>query len=219
MMVKKGSYGYIRNRRFIMCAVSALMLAVILIMYFGARAHFGTNRNLFTIFAALCCIPAGKSIVSTIMYFLADGCPAVYKDPIDTASAGLVSAYDLYMTSYERNFVLWHTAVINGSVLIFAAQDTAQHKEPKRKDTPRPAGKKRFAGIIPSTPPDRPADVQEHIRTILANDGIKNWNVHVFTDADRYCRRVSECAENGYSDTWPEQGAERILGILKAVSL
>lgn len=219
MTVKKGNYGYIGNRRITMSILSAAMLAIILIMYFGARAYFGTNRNLFTIFAALCCIPAGKCIVSTIMYFLADGCPKQYRDSLDAASGGLVSAYDLYMTSYERNFVLWHTAVVNGSVLVFAGKEAAQHREPKHRDAPKPSNRKRFAGFMPSTPPDRPADVQEHIVRILANDGISGWNVHVFTDADKYCRRIRECAGNGYTDAWPLQRAERILEILKAVSL
>lgn len=219
MIVKKGNFGYIRSRRLVMCVISALMLAVILIMYFGARAHFGTNQNLFTILAALCCIPTGKSIVSTIMYFMASGCPADHRAAIDQASEGLVSAYDLYMTSYERNFVLLHTAIVNGSVLIFADPGTAQHKEPRRQAAPKPGKKNRFAGFMPSQTPDRPADVQEHIRTILANDGIRGWSVHVFTDADKYCRRVRECAETGYMEEWPRQGAEKILGILKAVSL
>ena len=198
MIVKKGDFGYLENRRLLMSAASLFMLAVILIMYFGAKAHFGTNRNLFTVFAALCCIPAGKSIVSTIMYFLAKGCPGSARNMIDPviSGSGTVSAYDLYLTGYSQNYVLWHTCAIDKSILVFSPLLSTSGTAARKTAVP----------------------VEEHIKKILANDSINGWTVHVYTDVKKYTERLDNILHSAPHDA-PLSGEKRIMDILKAVSL
>ena len=194
MIVKKGNYGYIRNRKILMVCASLFMMAVILIMYFGAKAHFGTNRNLFTIFAALCCIPAGKSIVSTIMYLMASGCPADVRDAVEAAGSAAPSAYDLYMTSYSENYVLWHVTVSQKCVLVLMPPENAGSSGKAG------AGKKKGPGI------------QEHIKGIFSNDSITGWTVHAFRDVSAYTNRIAGSPSLS-------AGEQRVMEILHAVSL
>ncbi|MBO5999986.1 MAG: hypothetical protein J6P87_09890 [Lachnospiraceae bacterium] len=198
MIVKKGDFGYLKNRKLLMSAASIFLLAVIMIMYFGAKAHFGTNRNLFTIFAALCCIPAGKSIVSTIMYFLAKGCPDSARRVIDPVMEGsaAVSAYDLYLTGYSRNYVLWHTSAVNKSILVYSPLCAASAS----------GGRKNAVSV------------EDHIKTILANDSITGWTVHVYGDDKKYTERLENILLSASHDA-PLAGEKRVMEILKAVSL
>lgn len=166
--MKKGKYGYIASRRKIKVAISLLLLAIVLIMYFGARAYFGTNRNLFTIFAALCCLPLGKEIVSTIMFFRARGCSQKAYARIGKHTGGITGAYDLYLTSYDRNFQLSHAAVSGKTVCAFTEDPKCDVK----------------AGQI-------------HILTMMKNDGYKDFSVKIFTDPDKYIARLDELRQRG----------------------
>lgn len=166
--MKKGSYGYITSRRKVKIALCALLLAIVLIMYFGARAYFHTNKNLFTIFAALCCLPLGKQIVSAIMFFRARGCSESAHQKIAEHAGSLTAAYDLYLTSYDKNFQLSH-AVVSGKTVCALTED------------PKCDAK---AG-------------QDHIRKMMKNDGYKGCTVKIFTDIDPYLNRLDEMRRSG----------------------
>ena len=55
MIGKKGTYGYIKRGRKILGALTFVLLAAVLALYFGAQWYFKTNKNIFTIIAALSC--------------------------------------------------------------------------------------------------------------------------------------------------------------------
>lgn len=167
-MKKKGSFGYIASRRRIKILLSALLLAAVLVMYFGARAYFHTNKNLFTIFAALCCLPLGKEIVSTIMFFRAKGCSEKAHRQIEKHVGPLRSAYDLYLTSYDKNFQLSHAVVCGKSICALTEDPKCDAK----------------AG-------------QSHILTMMKNDGYKGYTVKIFTDIGKYISRLDEMREGG----------------------
>lgn len=167
-MKKKGKFGYIASARKVKIALCALLLAIVLIMYFGARAYFHTNKNLFTIFAALCCLPLGKQIVSAIMFFRARGCSESAHKKIAAHAGSLTAAYDLYLTSYDKNFQLSH-AVVNGKTICAFTEDP-------KCDTK--------AG-------------QSHILTMMKNDGYKGYTAKIFTNIDQYLNRLDEMRQGG----------------------
>ena len=68
MFGKKGTYGYIKRGRVRLAFITAGLLALVLLVYFGAQWYFKTNKNIFTILAALTCIGVGKFAVDLIMF-------------------------------------------------------------------------------------------------------------------------------------------------------
>ncbi len=163
MIGKKGTYGYIKRGRVRLGLITALLLAAVLGMYFGARWYFGTNKNIFTILAALCCIGVGKFAVDFVMFMRAGGCSEKARDIIELHAGRLEGAYDLFMTSYDKNFSISHAVCAGKSVCAFT--------EDARIDVK--------AGEM-------------HIRTMLENDGFKGYTVKIFRNLDNYTGRLDD---------------------------
>lgn len=163
MIGKKGTYGYLRTRRHFMIFLTIALLAVVFAMYFGARAYFGTNKNVFTILAALCCIGVGKSAVDMIMFLRAKGCSENAHRAIEMHIGKLAGSYDIYLTSYEKNFPLSHVTTAGKSVCALT--------ESSKCDT--------RAGEL-------------HIRTMMENGGFHGYTVKIFRSLDKYLERLDE---------------------------
>ena len=102
--IEKGDYGYFRNQRQKKLIIMVLLYAMTLVMYFGAKAYFGTNRNLFTILAVLVVLPAAKYTVQFIMLVRAGECSSGVRDEVEQHIGHLSGAYDLYFTSEKKNY-------------------------------------------------------------------------------------------------------------------
>ena len=163
MIGKKGTFGYIRRGRKIFGFVTLGLFAAVLIMYFGAQKYFGTNKNVFTILAALSCIGVGKFAVDWVMFMRAGCCSESARQAIEPHIGKLSGAYDLYMTSYEKNFCISH-AVSAGKSVCALTED---------------AGCDVKSGEM-------------HIRTMLENDSFKGYTVKIFRNLDDYTRRLDE---------------------------
>ena len=185
----KGTFGYLKKRRIRSLIRSAFELAAVLAIYFTAWAVLKDNKNVFTIMAALLCIPTGKSIVDTIMCFLATGCSddahARIEEVLAAAPGTFPASYDLYLTGYQKNFALSHAAVADGAVCALTESDKCDVEEG-----------------------------QKHIRTVLGNDGVTGYTVRIFRDTDKYIERISRMGGNPAT----ERDA-RAMQVLHAVSL
>ncbi|WP_130837869.1 hypothetical protein [Lachnoclostridium sp. Marseille-P6806] len=159
--IKKGSTGYIRMRRNRMHHLTLLLLAADLIMFFTAQVYFGSNRNLFSIFAALICLPIAKCGVSAIVLFRARGCSAGAEEQIRRHVGALDHLYELYLTSYSRNFQISHAAFACKNIVAFT----------ETRDCDGPAAEK-------------------HIRDMLENNGMRGYSVKLFFSLDRYLDRL-----------------------------
>ena len=133
MIGKKGTYGYIKRGRIIYAAVTFGLLAAVLGMYFGALRYFGTNKNVFTILAALSCIGVGKFAVDLVMFCRAKCCSESARDAIELHIGELAGAYDLFMTSYDKNFAISH-AVCAGRSVCALTEDTGCDVKSGEKD-------------------------------------------------------------------------------------
>ncbi len=162
-MKKKGEFGYIQSRRKVSIALSALMLAMVLVIYFVARWYFGTNKNLFTILAALGCLPLGKCVVSMIMFHKAKPCSAQVRSMINQHIGDLSGVWDLYMTSYSKNFQLSHITRAGKTVCAFTET----------------AGCDTRAG-------------EEHIKKMMENNGYHGYTVKIFLNLDKYLERLDQ---------------------------
>ncbi|MDO5132055.1 MAG: hypothetical protein Q4D81_03610 [Eubacteriales bacterium] len=165
--MKKGSFGYLRGKRILSFLKSALFLASVFVTYFAALRHFGTNKNVFSILAAVLALPAGRSIVETVLCVRARSASEEAREAITRAVElpGGTSGYDLYLTAYETAFSLSHAA----------------------------CGKDRVIGYT-EDPGTNPALCAQHIAQMLAKDDTYGYKVTIYTDLDTYLRELETLA-------------------------
>ena len=72
--VYKGEFGYIKHNRKVAIIRTAICLAFTLALFFTGLILNHTQKNVFSIFAALGCLPTGWSAVNMIMLLKAKLC-------------------------------------------------------------------------------------------------------------------------------------------------
>lgn len=164
--IEKGDYGYFRNQRQKKLIIMVLLYAMTLVMYFGAKAYFGTNRNLFTILAVLVVLPAAKYTVQFIMLVRAGECSSGVRDEVEQHIGHLSGAYDLYFTSEKKNYNICHLAVSGGSIAAYTEDPKCDCR----------------AG-------------EQHLRRMMTGNGIHGYQIRIFTDFSSYLTRLDQLNE------------------------
>lgn len=167
--MKKGSFGYLQKKRVFSLVKSILFLAAVLIIYFTALHHFHTNKNIFSIIAAVGALPTGRSIVETVMCFRARSASDRVRQKVEEIPgiSSCYSLYDLYLTSYERAYSLSHAAIGNGLLVgLTEAQDTDC----------------RLCG--------------QHICDMAAKEGIEGFKADIYRDLDEYAAALKDLIRN-----------------------
>lgn len=162
----KGSFGYIQNRKRFTAVRTVLYFALSISLYVAGYVTTGSNKNLLTIVAVLGCLPSCKSAVNFIIFLRAKGCSQELRDAVKKFDTELTSFYDLYFTSYQKNYQVSHM-VLKGNVL---------------------------CGITESEKCDV-NEAQKHLEQMLLQEGIKNMTVKIFSDRRKYIDRLSQLAE------------------------
>ena len=161
LFVKKGRYGYIRNHRAVAAVRTLLFFAVSISLYVIGYETTGTNRNLLTIVAVLGCLPACKSAVNLILFLRASGCSEALWRELAPYDDKLTVFYDMYFTSYQKNFALSHMA-LKGGILYGLTEN----------------------------PKCDPAEAQKHLEQMIQQEGIKNVTVKIVSDSADYIDRL-----------------------------
>lgn len=162
----KGSFGYIQNRRKFTALRTILYFALSISLYVAGYVTTGSNKNLLTIVAVLGCLPSCKSAVNFIIFLRAKGCSQELRDAVKKFDTELTTFYDLYFTSYQKNYQVSHM-VLKGNVL---------------------------CGITESEKCDV-NEAQKHLEQMLSQEGIKNMTVKIFSDRRKYIDRLSQLTE------------------------
>lgn len=166
MRLTKGCFSYLKNQRkkeIIKTVCYFGVSAAIFIMgYFSTH----TKANLLTVVAVLGCLPASKSVVSMIMYLKAGYCSEECFQCLKPYTEGTLMLYDLYLTSYQKNFQISAMAIKNNTI--------CGCTEDKKCDTG--AGEK-------------------HITGILQQNGYTNFTVKLFTDREKFAERLAQLQE------------------------
>jgi hypothetical protein len=123
----------------------------------------GSNKNLLTIVAILGTLPACKSAVNMIIFLRAKGCSEGLKEQLEDYDRNLTTFYDLYFTTYQKNFAISHM-VLKGSVL---------------------------CGIT-ENPKCEIRNAEEHLEHMMVQEGIKNMTVKIYSDTGKYIDRLSQ---------------------------
>lgn len=168
---KKGTYGYIGRQRRWEVLKTILLFGISISLYSAGYAATKTNKNLLTLVSVLGCLPAGKSAVIMIMFLRAKGCSAALHEAIGERADRLCGRFDLYLTSYAKNFQISHL-VVKG---------------------------KNMAGITEQEGFDEAA-CYEHFKTCFAQNGIRDMTVKIFRTREKYLERLMSLAESGMED-------------------
>lgn len=163
----KGEYGYIKKKQRQVVIRTLLYFLISLSLYFIGIKTTGTRKNLLTVVAVLGLLPASKSLVNMIMFLRAKGCSEAFYKKISELNLKIVSMYDMYFTSYEKNFAVSHMIVYDNVVLGIT--------EDEKTDVNGCA---------------------EHIKTMLKNAGHKGMSVTVVKDKDKYLKMLENIAQN-----------------------
>ncbi len=162
----KGTYEYADHKKIMDIIVMIIMFALAGGLYVIGLISTGSNKNLLTIVAVLGLLPASKMVVSVIMSLRVRKCDEQLKNKIDEHTGDLRGMYNMYFTSYDKNFLLSHLVIYGKSIVGLAAGDSFDDKA-----------------------------FTEHMSELSRKEGIKDCFVKVFTDQDKYLNRLDEINE------------------------
>ncbi|MDE7332189.1 MAG: hypothetical protein K2O16_08090 [Lachnospiraceae bacterium] len=153
----KGNFGYLAAKRRWAAARTVLYFAISLSLFIAGIVTTGSKENLLTIVAVLGCLPACKSLVDVIMLFRATGCSSRVREALIPAQGRLIGMYDMYFTSYQKNFAISHM-VVEGKIIL---------------------------GYTESGKCDMKA-CQEHLQTMLKQGGFKDMTIKISDNLETY---------------------------------
>ncbi len=168
---KKGTFGYIERQRRWEIIRTMLMFGISIALYAAGYIATKSNKNLLTLAAVLGCLPASRSAVGMIMFLKAKGCSSGLREAIGDGADGLSERYDLYLTSYAKNFQISHL-VMKGKSLI---------------------------GITEQEGFDEAACYQ-HVKTLFGQNGFRDITIKIFQEKGRYLERLKSLRESEMDD-------------------
>lgn len=180
--VSKGSYGYIEYQKMFSLIRTVIYFALSLALYGIGIYSTGTGKNLLTVVAVLGCLPSCKSAVNAVMFFRAQGCSEEAWERISHYDDKLTGFYDMYFTSYQKNFPISHM-VLKGNVV-------CAYTESGKCDCN--AGEK-------------------HIEQMLQQDGYKNMTIKIFNNLGKYIDRLSQLSESDAEENKNRDGMIRMF--------
>lgn len=159
----KGDYLYLQNKKKTEIIKTVVFFGISAALYIAGYITTGSNKNYLTIVAVLGCLPASKSAVSMIMNLKVKGCSETGYKMISNKIGASVGAYNLYFTSYDKNYDISHVFVKGMTIVAFT--ENVKIAE---------------------------AGFEEHIKTVLNRDSIKGVNVKLYKDLEKYLSRIGQ---------------------------
>ena len=146
----KGTFGYLDAQKKRVFLRTVIYFAIPLSLLAAGIISTGSRRNL-------------------ILYCRTRGCSEAAHETIVLVSRerGLKGMYDLYFTSYKRNFAISHMVVCGKNLCGFTEDPGCDAKACK-----------------------------EHLDTMLKQGGCKDMTVKIFTDLPKYCERLRQLSES-----------------------
>lgn len=163
---KKGQFGYIKYRRTFHLIFALVLFAMAVALYIAGVKTTGSNKNLLTVVAILGVLPASQSTVTSILGFRAKCCSKELFDKIEgRLDTDMISLYDLYFTTYDKNYPINHIVMKNHCVC--GIMDESKHSVQA---------------------------FEQYIEETFVKNGIKGVSVKIFepTMVDKYLNRIDE---------------------------
>lgn len=183
--VKKNQFGYIKYKRNFHLIIAIIMYAMAVLLYFAGIKATGDNKNLLTIAAILGCLPASQSLVTAILGFRAKCCDKNLHEEIERRLEDtMVSMYDLYFTTYDKNYPVSHVVMKNNCLCGLMEQSKHSANE-----------------------------LEKYIEETFMKNGIKGVSVKIFEKSmkEKYLNRINELKKLEYEKSVMEEEVIRLL--------
>ncbi|RKI92795.1 hypothetical protein D7V94_05590 [Parablautia intestinalis] len=162
MKAIKGNFGYLTVKRRQVLVRTILYFGISLALFTAGYVTTGTRKNLLTVVAVLGCLPACKSMVQLIMLIRAKGCSEETRKILAPLEGRLIGMYDLYFTSYQKNFALSHMVVDGKVILGYGEKGVCELKA-----------------------------CQEHLQTMLKQGGFQDITLKLTDDIEKYAQQLN----------------------------
>lgn len=182
ILVPKGAYGYLKNRKVYTACRTVFFFLLCMGLYVMGIKSTGSNKNLLTIVAVLGCLPSCKSAVNFIIFLRAKECGEALHQKLLTYDKELLTFYDLYFTSYQKNYCISHMALKGGVLCGITENPACDCKE-----------------------------AEKHLEQMLSQEGIKNVVVNIFSQEDQYIDRLSRLVEMREEEHKNQEGIVNLL--------
>ena len=166
MKITKGMPGYIKDQKKKRILITILLFGISIAVFLTGYLTTHTRNNLLTIVAILGCLPAARSAVGMIMLLPYRSFEEEKVREVETAAAGILSAYDMVLTSSEK--------VMPVDVLLIS-----RHL---------------ICGYVSRTKVS-PAEVEAYLARILKESHYDKVKVKIFTDYDSFLKRAESFGE------------------------
>lgn len=195
----KGEFGYIKYRKQVAIIRTAICFVVAVGLYVIGLIFWGSQKNILSIVAALGCLPTGWSAVNLVMMLKAGYCSDEDHSKIEAHRGGLLINYDLVITSYETNYNINASTVLEQNICMYTADKTMDLM-----------------------------DCEKHIKKMIAQSGYSSYSIKIFTDIDKFCDRLNQLeklrADHGIDpkaieDEWVPGTLQTPAGVLMSISL
>lgn len=117
MKATKGNFGYVRAERRRRLLLLAGLIALPAAIFITGLLINHTTQNLLTVLAVISLLPACRVIVSVIMIFRCRPLENEVYERIKSHEGSLSTAYELYLTAYEKSAMLEACAVCGNTVV------------------------------------------------------------------------------------------------------
>ena len=195
----KGEFGYIEYRKKVAIIRTIVFLLVVLAIFFSGLFIYKSQKSIFSIIAAVLCLPTGWSGVNLIMFLRAKGCSLGDYEKISRVKGGLLIHYDHIITSYDKNYYIAASTVLDKNICTLAADKDMEE-----------------------------SDCEKHIKKMMVGSGYSGYSIKVFTNTEKFCERLSQLEklrnEKGIDpfaieNSWQEGTVQTPAGVLLSISL
>lgn len=162
----KGTRNYIDTQKKYEIIRTALYFGISLALFIAGYVMTDTRMNLLTIVAVLGCLPASKSLVGVVMYLRYHSCSKENADKISAHTDGLINAFDMIFTAYDKNFDVAHITVAGNTICGFTEDANFDEQT-----------------------------FYKHIESILRLEHYTETSVKIFSDVKKYTERLEQMKE------------------------
>ena len=195
----KGEFGYIPYRKKVTIIRTVVLLAITVALFVTGLVIYKSQKSIFSIIAAVSCLPTGLSAVNMIIFLKAKGCTEEDHRAIEEHKGDLLMRYDHVITSYDKNFNVAASTVLDKNICCYTSD--------KSYDT---------------------TDLEKHIKKMMAQGGYSSYSIKVFDNLSSFCDRLDSLdklrAEKGIDpkaieDAWVPGTQETPASVLLSISL